>query len=228
MISNNRSAFLPIEAREIWLCLLTLFLLPALSGCERKSKSSMTPGVQKKVMDIQEGEIIDTAGNEGLFEERKALWLKNTPQRYRLGFSFNCDCTQRTAQFKVVKKAGKTFIDRSGDLLTIEVKDGKVIEIRKEDGEQILLKEFRAERFPSDLVEYIWNPGKSESDGNKLLSEPVEFLWKRAQEAIQSKPQKKITITYDKQYWFIKKIDFTSSIPDYYFQGEIKDFIPLN
>lgn len=191
-------------------------------------KSALTPSSQKKVMDIQEGEIIDTAGSEGLFEERKALCLKNMPHHYRLSFSFNCDCYLSTTQLQEVKKDGKVTMERGDDLLTIEVKDGKVIGIHKEDGEQIPVKEYRAERTPPGLVEYIWNIGKNENDGYKLLSEPVGLLWKRGQEAIQSKPEKKITITYDKQFGLIRKIDFFSSIPGYYFQGEVKDFTTLN
>jgi len=226
--NNGPSTFLYLGAMEMRRWVLMLFLLFTFSGCEQKSESMPMPGPQKKIVEIQEGEVIDTTGSKELFEERKALWLKNMPNHYRLSFAFICDCHHSTAQLKEVKKGGKISLDRDGNLLTIEVKDGKVIGIRKEDGEQILVKEYHAERLPSDIVEYIWNVGNSENDGNKLLSEPIKFLWKRGQEAIESKSRKSITITYDKQFGFIKKIDFYSSIPDYYFQGEVKDFTPLD
>lgn len=216
-----------LKARETWPCLIILFFLFASSGCERKSNSVPTPSEQKKEMGILEGEIIDPTGSKDLFEERRALWLKNMPHQYRLKFAFTCDCHLDTTQIQEVKRDGKASMERSGNLLTIEVKDGKVIGIYKEDGESVPVKEYRTEGTPSGLVEYIWNMGKHEHNKYKLLSEPVELLWKRGQEAIQSKPEKKLTIVYDKQFGFIKRIDFGSSIPDYYFRGEIKDFTPL-
>ncbi|MCI0392936.1 MAG: hypothetical protein MOB07_29745 [Acidobacteria bacterium] len=191
-----------------WKCptLIILFFLIAFSGCERDSNSAPTPSEKQKVKGIQEGEIIDSVGSKELFEERRALWLKNAPRHYRLKFAFTCDCHLDTTQIQEVKKDGKVIMERSGSLLTIEVKDGKVIGIYKEDGEPVPVKEYRIEGTPSGLVEYIWNIGKNENDEQKLLSEPIELLWKRGQEAIQSKPEKKFTITYDKQFGFIKRI----------------------
>ena len=139
--NNGRTTFPHVDARETLLYLSTLFLLFASSSCEQESRSATAPGAQMKVMDTQEGDIADTVGSKELFEERKALWLKNMPHHYRLGFSFICDCHHSTSQLQEVTKGGKVSMERGGDLLTIEVRDGKVIGIRKEDGEQILVKE---------------------------------------------------------------------------------------
>jgi len=217
-----------LSAAGIRLCLFMLFLLLfGPSGCKQKIVSVSTPSAQKDITEIQEGEIIDVTGNKELYEERKAFWVNKMPNHYRLSFSFICDCNHRTTQHQEVKKDGKVTTERTGNFLTIEVKAGKVIGIRKEDGEQIPVKVFRTKMPPTGIVEYIWKPGKNENEGTRLLSEPIEFLWRRTQEAIESVPQKKLKTLYDKQFGYIKKIDFISSIPDYEFQGEIKHFTPL-
>lgn len=213
-----------------WPCLLLLFLLLASSGCEQKSEEVLTLSAQesaREAVNIQKGDITDTSSSKEIFEERRALWVKKKPSHYRLGFAFTCDCHYRTSQLRTVKSGDKVITEHSGNSLTVEVKDGKVVEIRKENGDQVPVKEYRAAQAPSSLVEYVWNVGQSEKEGHKLLSEPTEFLWKKTQEAIQSKPPKTISITYDGQFGFIKKIDFVSSIPDNYFQGEIKGFTSL-
>lgn len=217
-----------LQIRKAWLFVSILFLLFVISGCGKKSIGLSKPNTHQEVADMQQGEIIDSVGSNELFEERKALWLKKMPTHYKLSFAFVCDCPHRTTQLREAKKDGELFLESYGNFLTVEVKDGKVVGIQKEDGEHIPIKEYRKDKLQPDAVEYSWNIGKNESYGYKLLSEPIGFLWRKAQEAIRSQPQKKLILTYDKKFGFIKKIDFFSSIPDNYFQGEIKHFTLLD
>ncbi|MEP7342660.1 MAG: hypothetical protein ABI977_33335 [Acidobacteriota bacterium] len=214
--------------------ILTPFLLSLLLffslNCRQIEKEASTSVAREKISSVekQENDILDSTANRKLFEEMKKLWFSKKPSHYRVHFTFTCDCKYRTDQLRDVSVHDRIIKERNSNVLTVEVNNEKVIDIRKEDGKSALVGEYHSTSTLSSVTEYLWRIGEDDKDGNNLLSEPVGFLWESAEKAFQNKATKVFSITYDGHLGFIKRINFISEIPDDQFKAEINNFTVLN
>jgi hypothetical protein len=225
---NSKSGLGYVLAKGIKsLLLLASFSSLFLSGCQQVGNSTL-PRKENPSSIQKSKDISDSPANREHFEKQRAIWESKKPNHYQVDFIFSCDCTYRTSQLREVIVNGKTTTERSGETITVEVKNGVVVDVRKTRGEHALVGEYRrADKASSSLPEYLWNVGKDDKDGQRLISDPIAYLWKRASEGFQKQSPPIFNITYDGNWGFIKFIEFSSGIPDNYFKAEIKNFIVL-